>query len=604
MAGTSYDQIDVTGTVTLTGAKLTLSLGYTPASGDSFILIANDGTDAIVGTMKNSQGETIAEGETVTSGVYTFKVSYLGGTGNDLTLTVMNFAPVLDATPSPTLTDIAEDVTSADNTGTNVSSLVTGAITDQDGTAVAAIAVTAVDNTNGAWQYSTDNGTTWNAFGTVTEATSRLLDGTLTGNDTQKIRFVPTLNYNGSATITFRAWDKSTGTSGNTVNTSTGNGGTTAYSTVTDTASITISAVNDKPALTTPTAISLTDTSATDAFTTNQTGTLSATDVEGTTLSYGITDGTTGGVTVGSTTYDVSKTGTYGTLHLLSTTGAYVYVPNASAINALTANMTESFTLSASDGLLSDSKTLTINLTGVNDIPIMTVAPVVTGTATVGGTLSAGTGTWTDADNNTLTYTYQWYRATDAAGTGVSLITGATSATYSPTTLDAHKFVKVIVTANDGNGSSTVTAQSAYTTITNTDPTNSVAPAITGTATVGNALTASTGTWADTDSDTLTYTYQWYRATDAAGDRCRRDQRRHLSQLYPDHGRRAQVPQGRRHRQRCQRQFDPDRPFHLHHHHQHRSVQQRRSRRSPAPQRSAMSLPPAPVPGATPTATR
>ena len=119
----------------------------------------------------------------------------------------MNFAPVLDATPSPTLTGIAEDVTSADNTGTNVSSLVTGAITDQDGTAVSAIAVTAVDNTNGAWQYSTDNGANWNAFGTVTEATSRLLDGTLTGNDTQKIRFVPTLNYNGSATITFRAWE-------------------------------------------------------------------------------------------------------------------------------------------------------------------------------------------------------------------------------------------------------------------------------------------------------------------------------------------------------------------------------------------------------------
>ena len=50
VAGTSYDQIDVTGTVTLTSAKLTLSLGYTPASSDSFILIANDGTDAIVGT--------------------------------------------------------------------------------------------------------------------------------------------------------------------------------------------------------------------------------------------------------------------------------------------------------------------------------------------------------------------------------------------------------------------------------------------------------------------------------------------------------------------------------------------------------------------------
>ena len=76
-------------------------------------------------------------------------------------------------------------------------------------------------------------------------------------------------------------------------------------------------------------------------------------------------------------------------------------------------------------------------------------------------------------------------------------------ATYTLTTSDAHKFVKVVITANDANGSSTVTAQSAYTTITNTDPTNSVAPAITGTATVGNALTTSTGTWADIDTDTL-----------------------------------------------------------------------------------------------------
>ena len=87
----------------------------------------------------------------------------------------------------------------------------------------------------------------------------------------------------------------------------------------------------------------------TDAFSTNQTGTLAASDVEGTTLTYGISNGTTGG-TVGATTYDVSKTGSYGTLYLLSTTGAYVYVPNAGAINALTANATETFTLTTSDG--------------------------------------------------------------------------------------------------------------------------------------------------------------------------------------------------------------------------------------------------------------
>ena len=166
----------------------------------------------------------------------------------------------------------------------------------------------------------------------------------------------------------------------------------------------------------------------------------------------------------------MSKTGSYGTLYLLSTTGAYVYVPNASAINALTANATETFTLTASDGGLSDQKTLTINLTGVNDIPLVTAVPVVTGTAKVGNALTTTTGTWTDADNNTLTYSYQWYRATDSSGTGATAITGATLASYTLTTSDAHKFLKVVVTANDGNGSSNQTTESAYTAIANTEP--------------------------------------------------------------------------------------------------------------------------------------
>jgi fibronectin-binding autotransporter adhesin len=145
-----------------------------------------------------------------------------------------------------------------------------------------------------------------------------------------------------------------------------------------------------------------------------------------------------------------------------------------------------------------------------NSGPTYSVAPLVTGATTVGGTLSSGTGTWADTDGDTLTYTYQWYRATDAADTGLTAISGATSSSYTLTTSDAHKFFKVVVTANDGNGSSTQTATSAYTAITNTDPTNSVIPAITG-----------TGTWSDTDTDTLSYTYQWYRPV-VPRERCRR----------------------------------------------------------------------------------
>ncbi|MBY0241211.1 MAG: DUF4347 domain-containing protein, partial [Burkholderiaceae bacterium] len=51
----------------------------------------------------------------------------------------------------------------------------------------------------------------------------------------------------------------------------------------------------------------------------------------------------------------------------------------------------------------------------------------------------------------------------------------------------------------------------------NSAPTNSVVPAISGSSTVGNALASTNGTWSDADSDTLSYSYQWYRATDSSG---------------------------------------------------------------------------------------
>ena len=41
----------------------------------------------------------------------------------------------------------------------------------------------------------------------------------------------------------------------------------------------------------------------------------------------------------------VSKVGTYGTLTINSSTGEYTFVPNSNAINALSSNVTETFTL-------------------------------------------------------------------------------------------------------------------------------------------------------------------------------------------------------------------------------------------------------------------
>lgn len=80
---TGGDQIDVTGTVTLNGAKLgTLPFGN-PAIGQSFTIINNDGTDPVIGTFAE-----LPEGA-VFNGLHRYRVSYVGGDGNDVVLTTL-----------------------------------------------------------------------------------------------------------------------------------------------------------------------------------------------------------------------------------------------------------------------------------------------------------------------------------------------------------------------------------------------------------------------------------------------------------------------------------------------------------------------------------
>jgi autotransporter-associated beta strand protein len=83
-AGSGYDQANVTGTVNVTGSTLSLTIGagFTPAVGESFTLINNDGTDAVVGTFNG-----LAQGATFTVGGETFQINYQGGDGNDVVVT-------------------------------------------------------------------------------------------------------------------------------------------------------------------------------------------------------------------------------------------------------------------------------------------------------------------------------------------------------------------------------------------------------------------------------------------------------------------------------------------------------------------------------------
>jgi hypothetical protein len=131
------------------------------------------------------------------------------------------------------------------------------------------------------------------------------------------------------------------------------------------------------------------------------------------------------------------------------------------------------------------------------------VAPAVTGTATVGQTLSTTNGTWTGAP--APTFTYQWQR------TGVN-ISGATSSTYVLVAADYANTIRCVVKATNSIAPSGVTANSNSTaSVAGNAPVNTVAPAVTGTATVGQTLTTTNGTW--TGVPTPTFTYQWQRVT-------------------------------------------------------------------------------------------
>lgn len=86
VGGTDYDRLRTVGLVNLAGQNLNLSLdsGYTPDVGDVFSIILNDDIDAILGTFGG-----LGEGASFTSDSTDFSISYVGGDGNDVVVTVI-----------------------------------------------------------------------------------------------------------------------------------------------------------------------------------------------------------------------------------------------------------------------------------------------------------------------------------------------------------------------------------------------------------------------------------------------------------------------------------------------------------------------------------
>lgn len=135
--------------------------------------------------------------------------------------------------------------------------------------------------------------------------------------------------------------------------------------------------------------------------------------------------------------------------------------------------------------------------------PSNTAAPVISGTAKDGQTLTVSSGTW--AGTTPLTYAYVWQRC-DSSGANCNPIAGATATSYTLGTDDIGAKVKVAVTATNSLGSATATT-TATAVVTAVAPAVASGAALTGTAKEGQVLTLSNGTW--TGSSPITYTYAW-----------------------------------------------------------------------------------------------
>jgi len=87
-AGTGYDRLASTGAVSLGGATLSVSLGFTPSLGDVFRVIDDQDASSVSATF-----DGLTEGSVLTVGGASLRISYAGGDGNDVTLTAVDATP-------------------------------------------------------------------------------------------------------------------------------------------------------------------------------------------------------------------------------------------------------------------------------------------------------------------------------------------------------------------------------------------------------------------------------------------------------------------------------------------------------------------------------
>ena len=132
--------------------------------------------------------------------------------------------------------------------GTAVGALISAGtnFTDPDAGALRGIAVTGVNVTTGTWWYTTNNGTTWQTIGAVSDTNALLLHA----NSTTRLYFQGITPGPDATALSLRAWDRTDGSAnGQTGVDITPGGGQSAFGTITLNIGVTVQSGNSAPLL-------------------------------------------------------------------------------------------------------------------------------------------------------------------------------------------------------------------------------------------------------------------------------------------------------------------------------------------------------------------
>ena len=215
VAGKAYDQIAVNGTVNLSGRPvLNVNLNFAPTSrGNTYNIINNDGSDAVVGTFNGqAEGSLIMVLDTTGNSV-SYRISYVGGTGNDVVLTCVGVLTtnVLTSSDVDYLTKYGESVTF-----TSTISAITGTVTSgtvqyfDQGVSIGQVPVAGVLNiitvTNGGTGYTgVPTISITGGGGTGATAIANLINGVVTAitvtNGGSGYTGTPTITITGGAGV-------------------------------------------------------------------------------------------------------------------------------------------------------------------------------------------------------------------------------------------------------------------------------------------------------------------------------------------------------------------------------------------------------------------